>query len=418
MSKTISLSDFSWQRLKRPIIGLAPMDGVTDYAYRFIQKKYGQPTVMFTEFVNVEGLCHGAFKLMSHFIYNLNSAVGVKEMVAQRKRETQDQQPWSERPIIAQLYGKTPDCFYQATLLVASMGFDGVDINMGCPAKNVANHGAGAGLIQTPNLATRIIQATRQAALDWRAGATLDRAPDIEENIKLIAQKIKQLAEVTASSFNSQQEQASTRYQPQRMLLRQRQLLPVSVKTRIGYDKPITEQWIGHLLTTKIDALSVHGRTLKQAYSGQANWQEIAHAAQLARQAKVVFLGNGDIDSFETAQKKINRYNLDGVLIGRASFGNPFVFKPKKLQTNKNPLEIALEHAFLYEKLVRLDQTLIDEITATKQIRRRSETQLFLPMRKHLAWYVKNMPHAKQLRMKLMRTNSANEVREILRLER
>ncbi len=411
MSQTIVSSPFHWQKWTKPIIGLAPMDGVTDYAYRTIQKKYGQPDVMFTEFVNVEGLCHGAKRLMHHFVYNLNSSL-VNELLNQLSQfdwpkdhltAANDLPAISERPIMAQLYGKTPKCFYQAALLVAYMGFDGIDINMGCPAKNVASHGAGAGLIQTPKLAQAIIQAVKQAVIDWRAGATLNQAPDISGEIKLMAKKIAQLAGVTPNQT-----------------ARERKLLPVSVKTRIGYDQPITKVWISHLLANKIDALSVHGRTLKQAYRGQANWDEIGQAAQLAQKAKVVFLGNGDIDNWETAQTKIKQYELDGVLIGRASFGNPFVFRPKNRNNKVTQIDffhIAQEHAHLYEKMIHINLALFDSLspTATQRAQIKNLTQLFLPMRKHLAWYVKNIPHAKQLRSQLMQADSAQMVEKILK---
>ena len=110
-----------WQTLELPIIGLSPMDGVTDQPFRHIQKKYGNPPVVYTEFTSTEGVCHGAEQLLSDFLYD----------------ETQ-------RPIIAQIYGTTPEFFRQTTILLCELGFDGIDINMGCPAKNVAHSGAGA----------------------------------------------------------------------------------------------------------------------------------------------------------------------------------------------------------------------------------------------------------------------------------
>src|SRR3989344_4686577 len=129
-----------WENLKKPIVGLAPMDGVTDRAMRIITKRYGNPDVMFTEFVSAEGIRAGAEKLLEDFEYSNE-----------------------ERPIVAQLFGKDPDAFYLAAKTVLKLGFDGVDINMGCPARKVANRGEGAGLINTPELAFQIIKEVQRA---------------------------------------------------------------------------------------------------------------------------------------------------------------------------------------------------------------------------------------------------------------
>jgi hypothetical protein len=115
-----------WHALPRPLIGLAPMDGITDHPFRHIQKKYGNPAIMYTEFTSVEALCHGDWQSMNHLLYDE-----------------------SQRPIIAQIYGRTPLYFRQIAVLLCELGFDGIDINMGCPAKSVANGGCGAGLIRT-----------------------------------------------------------------------------------------------------------------------------------------------------------------------------------------------------------------------------------------------------------------------------
>ena len=139
-----------WQKIDKPIIGLSPMDGVTDASFRFITAKYGGPDVTFTEFVNVET----AFFAPQTFIKDL----------------TYDQ---IERPVVAQIYGHTPEMFYKVAHIVCELGFDGLDINMGCPAKKVAAKGSGAALIRTPELARTIIQSARQGIQDWRDGQTL-----------------------------------------------------------------------------------------------------------------------------------------------------------------------------------------------------------------------------------------------------
>src|SRR5213594_1843910 len=139
-----------WQTIPKPIIGLSPMDGVTDASFRFITAKHGSPDVVFTEFVNVETAFSAPDTLIKDFTYS--------EI---------------ERPIVAQIYGHTPETFYKVAQIVCALGFDGLDINMGCPAKKVAAKGSGAALILTPELAKSIIRAAAQGIKDWSAGQTL-----------------------------------------------------------------------------------------------------------------------------------------------------------------------------------------------------------------------------------------------------
>ncbi len=334
-----------WQKLQKPIIGLSPMDGVTDAAMRFITKKYGSPAVMFTEFTSAEGIRAGALRLMKDFAFDE-----------------------SERPIVAQVFGSDPDAFYQAAIVVAALGFDGLDINMGCPAKSVEEHGAGAGLILNPKLAGQIIKACQKGLADWADGITLEKAGIHPQIIEYIHNKN------TRAEFS-------------------RRRLPLSVKTRIGYDTPVTEAWISHLLQFDLANISLHGRTLKQMYIGSANWDEINKAAKLAKKTKTLLLGNGDITSLEDAKRRIKEFELDGVLLGRATFGNPWVFTNKTISA-KDKLKVALEHARKYEQLFPKTH--------------------FFPMRKHLAWYVKGFDGAADLRQKLVVCNSTTEVREIL----
>ena len=142
-----------WQSLTRPIIGMAPMDGVTDATFRHTVAMHGKPDVSFTEFTHVHDLCRGP-EFLLYF---------------QTDHE-------AERPIVAQLYGKDPALFYQAAHAVCELGFDGLDINMGCPSRSVASSGSGAALIRTPDVAQAIMQAARQGIADWAAGQTLEGA--------------------------------------------------------------------------------------------------------------------------------------------------------------------------------------------------------------------------------------------------
>lgn len=356
-----------WQELSAPILGLSPMDGVTDHPFRHIQKKYGQPALIYTEFTSVEGVCHGANRLLTDFLYD----------------ETQ-------RPVIAQIYGTTPDFFRQTATILCELGFDGIDINMGCPAKNVAHSGAGAALIKNPKLAVEILKETKAGVDDYYNGK---RAADCANITKQIAEEVKQRHSLLPESYQNRH-QDSTAVK-----------VPVSVKTRVGFDEKVVEWWISTLLEHEPAAICVHGRTLKQQYSGQADWDEIAKGVALCAQTKTRYLGNGDVHTYEQAVEKCNTYGVEGVLIGRASFGNPFIFRPEQeLQnatensnTTTDVYEIAVEHAKLFEKTYQ-----------------DGERYSFLPMRKHLGWYIKAIPQASEIRQKIYQTNTSQEVVALL----
>lgn len=355
-----------WEQLPRPIIGLAPMDGVSDHPYRHIQKKYGNPAVIFTEFTSVEALCHGDLQSLLHLLYDE-----------------------SQRPIIGQIYGKTPPYFRQVAILLCELGFDGIDLNMGCPAKSVANGGCGAGLIRTPDLAQTLIVATRAGVQDWCNGATLADCPDLRPSLALHAQVWRDRLPAVA---------------------RVRRPIPVSVKTRIGYETPAVAEWIPRLLEAAPAAISLHGRTLRQAYKGNADWEAIGRAAELAQGTGTLVLGNGDVQSAADAQTRVATYGIDGVLIGRATFGNPFVFHPGVAAADgaesaelagarqQQRIQMALEHARLFERSFRP-----------------YGRYWFAPMRKHLGWYVKDLYGARHLRGRLVQTDSPQAVAALFR---
>ncbi|MFH0820948.1 MAG: tRNA-dihydrouridine synthase [Candidatus Peregrinibacteria bacterium] len=332
-----------WEKLPKPIIGLSPMDGVTDAAYRYMVAKTGKPDVIITEFVNVEGLARGAVSMLNHLLYD--------EI---------------ERPVVAQIYGVEVESFYKVALMVCELGFDGIDINMGCPANKVARRGSGAGLIRTPEVAKEIIRIVQKATQDWANGITLEEA----------GIRPKAIQAIRTQCHDSE-----------------RRLLPVSVKTRIGYDAIVTEEWIKHLLEAEPANISLHGRTFKQMYLGEANWEEIGKAARLCKDIGTTLLGNGDIKSIENAHEKIKTYGLDGVLVGRATLGNPWFFRgipPTPSQAAKG----AIEHSEIYEQKL--------------------PERGFFNMRKHLGWYIKGFDGAKELRVRLMQSNSSTDVRQIL----
>ncbi len=330
-----------------PLIGLAPMDGVTDAAFRYIVDTVGKPDLLLTEFVAVEGVTAGATKLLEGFVYH--------------KTKT---------PTIAQIYGTEPEAFYKAAIIVAELGFDGIDINMGCPDKSVSGRGAGAGLIRTPDLAQKIVQSVQQAVQDWSEGQSMENAgirPKVTEAVHAMIKRY---------------QYTSTR-----------QIIPVSVKTRIGFEAPSIKEWISYLLEVQPVNITVHGRTLKQMYTGFADWEQIGIAAATAKGTKTYVMGNGDIKTKEEALQRIKQYNLHGVLIGRATFGNPWLFTGEEIDY-KTRLKTGLEHCRAFERLLPEGN--------------------FLSLRKHMAWYCRGFDHSAQMRAQLMTVKSAREVEEIV----
>lgn len=338
-----------WNNLKSPIIGLAPMDGVTDAAFRYMVAKHGKPSYIMTEFVNVEGLARGATKMLPAFIYN--------EM---------------ERPIIAQIFGVEVESFYKATVMLCALGFDGVDINMGCPVKKVAVKGSGAGLIKNPKLAREIIFACKKAASDWAKGISMEKAGVHERIIK----EVKKINKERGGGKIKRKE------------------IPISVKTRIGYDKDVAEDWVKEIVKGRPAAITMHGRTLKQMYGGLADWNAIKRAAVIAQKEKIIFIGNGDVKSMKDGKEKIKKYGVDGVLVGRAALGNPWFFSNKTPEI-KDRFKAILEHCKYFDKILK-------------------DKFIFGHIKKHLSWYCKNFPGAKELRMKLMLAESTADVKKTL----
>ena len=354
-----------WAQLPQPIIGLAPMDGVTDAPFRLTVALQGRPDVIFTEFTSVMDACRGPAHLLSSLIYSE-----------------------AERPVMAQLYGKDPDIFYQAAHVVCELGFDGLDINMGCPSRNVAASGSGAGLIRTPDLAHEIMRAARQGIADWAAGQTLAGAGLKESRTELIR------------AMNQR------RGGPPVV----RRAIPLSVKTRIGYDSVIVERWIEHLLAEQPVAISVHGRTLEQMYRGAADWSAIERAAQLARKTGTLLLGNGDVQSLHDLVRRVRQHGVHGVLVGRGALGEPWLFRHKEAAraavsdptrqiesespSREERFRVMLDHARQYEALL--------------------DRQCFPRMRKHLGWYCKGFPSAAALRAAMVRASNSEDVARLV----
>jgi len=358
--------------LKYPVSGLSPMDGVSDNAFRFITKKYGNPQIMFTEFTNVMGLSFAARNLLEAFKYDE-----------------------SQRPIIAQIYGTEVDHFYSAAKIVCELGFDGVDINMGCPSKTVASHGSGAGLIRTPDLAREIIASVKEGVKHWVENGELTGLSDKSHNA--VTEFKKRLIENLPNDINKEIIGVSN------ILGIKRNEIPVSVKTRIGYDKPITEEWIKNLTLAKPSWISLHGRTLKQMYTGMASRDEIKKGVD---STDLAILANGDIKNYYDIQEMINYTGSYGTLIGRGTFGNPWIFR-EPLVKGETIEKFNLENYQLKVQIL-LEHT-------KKFIEDNPEEKSFVQMRKHFGWYIKGFDGAKEIREKLMRAKNLKEVIEIFK---
>ena len=355
-----------WHDIPQPIIGLSPMDGVTDPAFRFIVASHGKPDVQFTEFINVDEVCHGGDAAWSQLRYD--------EI---------------ERPIVAQIYGADPDMFYQVAQVVCELGFDGVDINMGCPSKNVSARGCGAALIRNPPLAQEIIRAVQAGVNDWAAGHRIDTIglrPRVVHKVQaLVSQR------------------AGDGAKPRRPI-------PVSVKTRLGYDSVVIEDWVAVLAEERPEVISIHGRTLAQMYRGRADWDAIGRAAKVVRETSTLVLGNGDVESMDDLAGKVRRTHVHGALVGRGALGNPWIFRSKawaKAQVSELPIpepsydiplperfRVALEHARYFESL--------------------GGASRFSAMRKHLGWYCAGFFKAAEVRSQMFRATCSQDVERIL----
>lgn len=301
-----------WEKLEKPFFVLAPMANVTDTVFRQIIVKHGRPDVLWTEFVACDGLCSDGREAVLRDLQYMPQ----------------------ERPIVAQIFGSTPANFYETAKLVAQLGFDGVDINMGCPEKNIVKSGACSALINTPSLAQEIVLATKEGAGN----------------------------------------------------------LPVSVKTRLGFAKDTLEDWLPTLLATKPAVITVHGRTRKEMSKHPAKWNRIKDAVDIARGSGTLIIGNGDVTDLDDARQKARETGVDGIMLGRAIFGNPWLFnRDGKVPTLEEKLVAMVEHTRLFEDTW-------------------GDTKSFELMKKHYKAYVNGFDGAKTLRMKLMDCHSADAI--------
>lgn len=321
-----------WGDIKKPIFVLAPMVNVTDSVFRKLFAKYGKPDVIWTEFVSSDGLMSkGREKLLHNLDYTE-----------------------AERPIVAQLFTGHPEAMEGASKLVAELGFDGIDINMGCPDRAVEKQGGGSALIKDPKQAIKIIKSAREGALN-----------------AFIKKGKKKFPKIT---------------------------IPVSVKTRIGYNK-IDFDWIRTLLVQDLPVLTLHLRTRKEMSDVSAHWEVMPEIIKLRDEIspKTLIIGNGDVESIEDGLIKIKQSGCDGVMVGRGIFGKPWFFNSKIKNPDKSfRLKVLLEHTKAFEK-------------AYKNIKS------FDVMKKHFKAYVSGWDGAKELRVELMNCKNAKEVAKVLR---
>jgi tRNA-dihydrouridine synthase len=309
------------QDLPRPFFVLAPMDDVTDTVFRQIVGSCAAPDLYFTEFVNVDGLqSPGRPKLMKRLEFTT-----------------------TETPLIAQIWGKNPDNYYKTAQELVTMGYAGIDINMGCPEKNVVRNGTCSALINDRPLALEIIKATQAGS----AGK-----------------------------------------------------LPISVKTRLGFSA-VDYTWHEFLLEQNLAMLSVHGRTRAQMSKVPADWDAIAHVRELRDKIapQTLIVGNGDVLSRQQGMDLAAKHQLDGIMIGRGIFHDPYIFAQNSPWQSMTPLQ----KLDLYKKQVML-------FAETWQDHERPINTL----NKFCKIYINGFDSAKELREELMVATSTDELLAML----
>lgn len=317
-----------WQELKaagKPIFVMAPMANVTDSVFRKLFAKFGAPDVTWTEFVSADGLI----------------SPGRKKLLIDLKFSH------IEKPVVAQLFTGHPEAMREAAKLAAELGFQGIDINMGCPDRAVEKQGGGAGIIRTPKIAVAVLQAARDGVAD--AGKSI----------------------------------------------------PVSIKTRLGYNK-VEMDWLRTILEQKPAAFTIHLRTRKEMSLVDAHWDLMPEIVKLRDEVspETVLLGNGDVQSIADGAAKIKKYGCDGVMIGRGIFGKPWLFenihakggpKDARERTPDERLKTLVDHSKAFEKEFK-------------------DIKSFAIMRKHFKAYVNGWPSAAELRAELMLAEDAKAV--------
>jgi nifR3 family TIM-barrel protein len=313
-----------WKNVPKPLFVLAPMADVTDPAYRRLIAETGRPSVTWTEFVSADGL------------YHTREKKGMKDDENPLMRDLLFTP--GEHPIVAQLFSSNPENMEYAAKLCKELGFDGIDINMGCPDKSIEKQGCGAAMIKHPDVAVEIIRAAKKSGL------------------------------------------------------------PVSVKTRIGYNAEDIKGWLPVLLKEDIEVLTVHLRTRKEMSKVAAHWdlmpRVVALRDELAPQTLII--GNGDVENKEDALQKIAETGCDGVMFGRAIFGNPWLFTDRKA-----------EDISPGERLKAL-------ATLARYFNDLRPAKSFHILKKHIKAFVVGWDGAPELRTQFMESSTVEELLDLL----
>lgn len=310
--------------LPREAVLLAPMEDVTDPAFRLMCKRFGADMV-YTEFVSADALIRSVTK-------------------TEQKLRISDE----ERPVAIQIYGRDVATMVEAARIVEQAKPDVLDLNFGCPVKRVAGKGAGAGMLQNIPLMLEITRAVVDAVK-----------------------------------------------------------VPVTVKTRLGWDEShkVIVDLAEQLQDCGIQALTIHGRTRAQMYTGEADWTLIGEVKNNPRM-HIPIIGNGDITTAERARECFDRYGVDGIMIGRASFGRPWVFKEVKHYLTTGELLPPLSAAW---RLDVLRQQVEDSV------RLLDERRGILHVRRHLAAspLFKGIPNFRDTRIAMLRAETKEELYRI-----
>lgn len=309
---------------EKPVL-LAPMEDVTDPAFRLLCKEFGADMV-YTEFVSSDALIRSVGKTILKL--NISDA---------------------ERPVAIQVYGKDTDTMVEAARIIEEANPDIIDINFGCPVKRVAGKGAGAGMLQN--------------------------VPKMLEMTRAIVDAVK---------------------------------VPVTVKTRLGWDADhkIIVDLAELLQDCGIEALTIHGRTRAQMYTGEADWTLIGEVKKNPRM-RIPIIGNGDVTTPERAKECFEKYGVDAIMIGRASFGRPWIFKEVKHYLQTGELLPPLSFKWRMDVLRR---EIADSVNLL------DERRGILHVRRHLAAspLFKGIPNFKETRIAMLRAETVEDLNNIL----
>lgn len=315
-----------WLKLKKPILALAPMAGITDSAFRRICKKYGAD-VVYTEMISADGLYHDSKKTLAMLQFDK-----------------------SEKPIVIQLFGKDDLKFTKAAQLAEQAGFSGIDINFGCPAKKVAGRGGGVTMMRDLAKCRRIIEATL-------SGTKLPVSVKLRSSIK------EEGGIVTALEF-----------------LQAMDGLPLS-------------------------AVMIHGRPYENPFAAEIDYEMIQQCVKYLKKIspQTIVLGNGGINTPEDARKMLELTGVDGLGLARGLYGRPWLFDQikKYLKTGRTP-------EYDKKKIVKV---ILEHAGFALQAK---DAYGLIELRKHLLWYVKGWPNAKELRSGLVRVEKIRDIEKIL----